>query len=237
MFKQSRRIEGAHEEGIWSLDWRENNIFTGSLDGTIKLWSASIKPDGAAGENFEIIVKNVTETRRSGVTSIITTNKADIAISCFQDGFIKFLSASDLTEIGAIEAGLLEAWTLCISPDDEVIASGTGRGTINIWSCENKAKVTSLNTSGKFVLNSCFSPDGAKLVSSSMDGTIYFFDIATQQLIQKVEPHALPVRKINFSADGNLLFSASDDRHVSVFDIRSGIVINSFSHSGTIYVH
>ena len=35
-----------------------------------------------------------------------------------------------------------------------------------------------------------------------------------------------------FSSDGGLLFTASDDRHMGIFDVKTGLNVNTFSHSG-----
>ena len=57
-------------------------------------------------------------------------------------------------------------------------------------------------------------------------------DLASAQVQHKIDAHFLPARKVAYSADGGLLFTASDDRHIGVFDARTGLAINSFSHSG-----
>ena len=145
---------------------------------------------------------------------------------------IRFYSLPTLEEIDIIDAGLLEAWTICLSPHDDVLVAGNHRGAVNIWSMqEGRELVTTLETNNKFILSTAFSPD-LKLATAGIDGNINIFDITTRQIIHQIGAHALPARCVTFSQQGNLVFSASDDRHVSVFDVVSGTVINTFSHAG-----
>ena len=146
--------------------------------------------------------------------------------------FNRFYNLPDLEEIGIIDAGLLEAWTICLSPHDDVLVAGNHRGDVNIWSMqEGRELVTTLETNNKFILSTAFSPD-LKLATAGIDGNINIFDITTRQIIHQIGAHALPARSVTFSQQGNLVFSASDDRHVSVFDVVSGTVVNTFSHAG-----
>lgn len=38
-----RKVDKAHEEGIWSVAWRRNKIITGSADGKIKCWNEQLE--------------------------------------------------------------------------------------------------------------------------------------------------------------------------------------------------
>jgi WD repeat-containing protein 61 len=138
-----------------------------------------------------------------------------------------------MKEVSSISPGLLDAWNVCLSPTDDVLVSGTHRGTVNVWSMEGEHEIVArLETrNNKFILSTMFSCD-LKLATGGIDGFVNIFDIKTQQIVQKIEAHALPIRSVAFSPDGNLLYTASDDRHVSVYDTTSGTLVNSFSQSG-----
>lgn len=157
-----------------------------------------------------------------------------------------------MKEFNKIEAGILESWTVCLSPSDDVLATGTQKGSINIWSMptnqlaatddemlvdsadqpSNKnEKVATLETSNSFILSCIFNVD-AKLACSGMDGMVNVFDVTTQKIMHKIEAHSLPIRSVQYSPDGRLLYTASDDRHVGVYDTTSGTLINTFSHKG-----
>lgn len=211
-----------HRENIWGLTWLNNSLLTGSLDGTIKLWN----------RGNALSCQATSSPQKFGVNSVAAVTDGSIAVASYQNGSIRFFQTSDMAEVASIEPGVLEAWTICLSPNDEVLASGTQSGSVNIWSMqENHEKVVTLQTGNKLILSSQFSID-AKLAASSLDGVLNIFDVSTQSVVHKIDAHSLPARSVVFSPDGRLVYSASDDRHVSVFDTLSGTAVNSFSHKG-----
>jgi WD repeat-containing protein 61 len=144
-----------------------------------------------------------------------------------------FYDLATKKEVHRIDPGMLEAWSICLSPADDVLASGNRNGEINIWSMgEDHEKVASLATSTRrFILSTAFSVQGM-LACTGIDGAATLFDLNTQQAVHRLSSHSLPVRDAAFSPEGTLLFTASDDRHVSVYDVRSGATVSSFSHQG-----
>lgn len=219
MLKPTKRVEGAHKDGIWSVKWSNNLIATGSLDGTSKLW------------NNDLIPLSTSKQQKLGITSIVISIENHFLVSCSQDSHISFMD-NNMNEISSIDPGFLEAWTISLSPHHDVISAGTHRGTISLWSITDRNLLTSLETNNKFVISTDFHPNGTKIASTSIDGYLNIFDLQTSQLISNIEAHAMSTRAVRYSHDGNLLFTASDDRHATVFDTRSNIPINTFSHSG-----
>ena len=221
MHKPSKRLEGAHREAIWSVCWTSaGGVLTGALDGSTKLWNGDLELQGESAH------------QNMGITSVVPFNDGSKAVTCCQDGNISFLGLPSMLQEQAIAAGLQEAWTVCLSPGNDVIASGTHSGSVNIWSVSDCTKAVSIETGCGFIMNSAFHPDGAELATTGTDGILNIIDIATQRVAHKIDAHSLPTRCVKYFPDGDLIMTASDDRHVCVFDTRSGTVINSFSHSG-----
>jgi WD repeat-containing protein 61 len=210
-------------DSIWALCWSKGNVLTGSLDGCVHLW------------DDKLLLQAASTPQKVGITSVTAVADGSIAISSSQDGIIRFYSIPTLQEISTIDAGMLEAWTVCLSPNDDVLVSGAHSGTVNIWSMQpGHEKLATLDTNNSLILDASFSPD-LKLATAGMDGILNVFDMNTQQIIHKVEAHSMPTRSIKFSVDGNLIYTASDDRHVSVYDTVSGAIVNSFSQTGMAY--
>ena len=121
---------------------------------------------------------------------------------------------------------------MCLSPNDDVLASGTQKGHIQIWSMQDSHElVGTLETGNKMVLSTAFNID-AKLVSASIDGYVNLFDVSTQTVLHNFRAHALPIRSVCFSPGGKVIYTASDDAHVAVHDVNSGKLIQQFSHKG-----
>lgn len=246
LVKPSLKAEAIHSENVWALAWSNDRIVTGSLDGTVKLWEC----------NSAISLHATSKPYRFGVTSIASTQDGLIVVASYQNGIISFMSGNDMKEFNKVEAGLMETYSICLSPNDDVLATGTQKGHINIWSMPSpqllsvndnddmfldpaasninnhkNEKVATLETNNNFILSCIFNVD-AKLAVSSFDGMVNVFDVMTQKIVHKIQAHALPVRSVKYSPDGRLLYTASDDRHVGVYDTVSGTVINNFSHKG-----
>ena len=106
-------------------------------------------------------------------------------MSCTQDSLIRIFDVeNEMRILGEINAGNLEAWTACMSPNDDVIAAGSHTGAINFYSVEKKEHLgVRLETGNKLIMSSTFSPDGTKIASVSYDGFMYIHDISSAQLL------------------------------------------------------
>lgn len=220
MFKPTKRIEGAHEEGVWAVNWKGEHICTGSLDGTVKLWSNNLS------------LTTTSSPQKLGITSVSILNDGSSVVSCCQDSTIQLHDIADLKSTKLICPSLLEAWTVSVSPCDLLVAGGSQTGTVNMWSTKDQTKVSSFSTGKKLIMDTAFSPCGNKLAAVGVDGMLHIFDVQSEKLLLQTEAHSLPARCVRFSPDGNLVFTASVDRHVNVFDLSNEIAVNSFSHSG-----
>jgi WD repeat-containing protein 61 len=221
-----------HADGVWAVSWiGSEKIITGSLDGSLRLW------------NSRGLDKPLCSTTRQrvGLTSVAATRDGLNAVACYQDAMIRKFKIEESEDGGnafveedPINPGMLEAYSICLSPGDDVVAAGTQAGKVNIWSMENNESVLTLDTKSKFVLSTKFSSneDSPLLAASSVDGAVNVFDISQSTVIHKVSTHSLPVRSVSFSPNGRLVYSASDDRHVSVYDCNSNKIVANFSHAG-----
>lgn len=218
--------EQAHVNCIWGLNWQGDDLYTGGLDGIYKRWNVGVD---------EIVERYSSGKAMTGVTSIAVVKDGSMSVVCHQHSLIRFFDNASNTEIAQIDPGLLEAWTISISPGDDILAAGTYKGDVNIWSMQDDhEKLTTLSTQSKFIVSLAFNVKGG-LATAGIDGMVSIFDVQTQNVVSKLDAHAMPIRSIAFSPDGNLLYTASDDRHIKVHDLRNGTVINSFSHFGLLH--
>ncbi|KAG8780840.1 hypothetical protein FRC12_022522 [Ceratobasidium sp. 428] len=143
------------------------------------------------------------------------------------------------------DAALLAAWrapdsVLCVaySPDGAHIASGSTKGTVQIWDTRSWQMLRQSSpdrTSG--VSSIAYSPDGACIVSGSYDNTIRIWDAHTGQMLgQPLEGHTSDVMSVVYSPDGSRVISGSFDKTVRIWDSYTGQMVGRPLEGHTDYV-
>jgi WD40 repeat protein/uncharacterized protein YgiM (DUF1202 family) len=115
-----------------------------------------------------------------------------------------------------------EIFALAFSPDDRLLASGSGDNVIRLWDYATGREVRSLRGHVGAVRAVAFSPDGRQLISGGSDNTIRVWDAASGQ-----EQKALPnrfgaTRAVAVSPDGQWIATGGDDGTVRIWDWAAG---------------
>ncbi len=125
--------------------------------------------------------------------------------------------------------------TLAISPDGQVLVSGSADKTLRLWDLPTGKCLGSLNLHGQTVLAVAISPDGKWLASSSMADPIILWDLTTGQEHQRLFGHDTRVDALAFSADGTLLISGGGDGLLRIWTVDTGAVVKVLTgHTGKI---
>ena len=129
-----------------------------------------------------------------------------------------------------------QVYSVAISPDGQILASGSVDNTIKLWSLSNGKPLRTLSGHSSKVRSLAISPDGQKIVSGSWDGTIKLWNLHTGQLLKTLSGHTDGVLSVAISRDGQTLASSSADKTIKLWNLRTGQLLRTLSgHSGWVY--
>ncbi|MEZ4861100.1 MAG: NB-ARC domain-containing protein [Caldilineaceae bacterium] len=152
------------------------------------------------GFDFSQLVLRQADLRQAHLPSVNLT-KADVSQSLFTEPM----------EI---------ARCLHISPDGQLLATGTANGQIQLWRLADHQLIRELPAHIGPIYTVAFSPDGRWLASGGADNMVYLWELATGECRCRLHGHAGEVLLVAFTADGATLFSLSHDNTLCLWEMQ-----------------
>jgi WD40 repeat protein len=129
-----------------------------------------------------------------------------------------------------------EVYSVAISPDGQILVSGSVDKKIKLWSMPDGKPLKTLPAHQDKVMSVAISPDGGIIASGSKDGSIKLWNLKTGQLLRALSGHSEYVLSVAFSPDGQTIATSSADKTVKLWDVRTGKQVRSLSgHSNWVY--
>jgi len=100
---------------------------------------------------------------------------------------------------------------VALSPDGQLLASGSWDNTIKIWNLGSGRLLRTLTGHSDSVLSVALSPDGQLLASGSWDNTIKIWNLGSGRLLRTLTGHSDWINSVAISPNGQLLASGSRD--------------------------
>jgi WD40 repeat protein len=199
---QCLEVLGPLEDEVTAVVWGPDGRMATLAKGMVRVW------DLARGAAVAEIYAG-TATARCVSWVGVPGPGGRLAIGC-GDGCIRLLTP------GASLLGLLgghAGQVSCVAQtvDGTVIASGSDRGDLALWSGRELALLARLKGHQGAVRAVACSPDGRWLASAGDDSTVRLWDIAGRAPAAVLRDHRRGVSEVTFSPDGGMLASRGED--------------------------
>ena len=113
-------------------------------------------------------------------------------------------------------------WAIAVSPNGQLVASGTTDGSIQVLDMETGDVLYTLSGHSGPVGALAISPNGRLLVSGSGDRSLKVWDLWSGKLIKMLYGHKAWVYGVAFSPDGQTVASVSRDQTLRLWDVETG---------------
>lgn len=217
-------------------------IFTGMLDGSVRMW------DAVTGDELRKFVDTtnflpITNVAVSPDETRVAATKGGASIYGDPLGAVTVWdtqTTARLLKLSPISCTYANA--VAFSPDSRRIATGSGAthscsdGT-QLWDAATGQQLRRFTGQGNAVTSVAFSPDGKWLAAGGTDYTTRIWDVESGAEIQRLAGHSAPVWSLSWSLDGTRLLTASgsdgtrSDFTVRMWDTSSGAELRRFANA------
>ena len=160
----------------------------------------------------------------------ITSDCAKVASNSYSDVVLWNLESGELDTVFEGHTDIVH--TLCISPDDQILASGSNDKTIKLWGLKwfKTCLYTHQEEKTRFIVYR-LAPIANYLLpvvrininpTKGKRTSIYLWNVRTGELVSTLTGHELRINSVAFSPDGKTIASGSNDLTVRVWDVETG---------------
>ncbi|KAJ2298270.1 hypothetical protein IWW55_004522 [Coemansia sp. RSA 2706] len=202
------RWEAAHPESIYCLQFdRENRLFTGSRDHTVRIWHLS--------ETGSQITQLATLVGHAGSVLTLQADGATLATGS-SDATVCVWDLKTCT----IQRRLQHAdAVLSLRFSDRWLVTACKDRVLHVWR-RDQDYAHAFELAGHAVAINAISLHGDMLVSASGDRTVRLWDLATRTCVRTLDEHTRGVATLDF--DGAYIVSGSSDRSIRIWNARTG---------------
>lgn len=232
-------------------------LYSGSIDGTVRFWdcwtgseirniaahtggvnSISLSKDGKilASGSYDNSAKTWNTLTGTHITSFRGSRSQIFAVEISADGST-LVSASESGSVRIWSPGgrVLHhingsggaVWCLAMSPDGEIIASGTYAGTVNLNYVRSGEFIRSLELGEGVVMGLVWSPDGQRLYCGSRNGQVSVWDVARNRM---QDLPGTDTRTVAISPDGRTVAAGFESGEIKAWDESGRELMNVQAH-------
>jgi WD40 repeat protein/mono/diheme cytochrome c family protein len=148
---------------------------------------------------------------------------------------------ADGTLVRKFEGHFDALYSVVLSPDGKLLATGSYDQKIKLWDTATGAEVRALTGHNGAVYGLAFRPDGKVLASASGDRTVKLWEIATGKRLDTFSQPTKEQYTVAFSPDGRRLVAGGVDNRIRLYAVSAGAVEGTnqlleskFAHEGAV---
>ena len=133
-------------------------------------------------------------------------------------------------QVNVLEGHQDKVRSICITPDDTRIISGSNDKTVRVWDRENGLNILTLQGHTDAVRTVCMSTTGDQIISGGQDCMIRLWDLDTGAAIRILEGHEYWVRCLCTIPGTPLIVSGSSDGTVRIWNMSANPLLASYDN-------
>ncbi|GAB4291522.1 MAG: hypothetical protein Fur0025_26780 [Oscillatoriaceae cyanobacterium] len=241
MISPKKTLAG-HSQQVRSVAFSPDGqtLASGSLDGTIKLW------DLAKGQTRQTLKADTAPGEMVYSLLAISPDGEILASNSGSRGSIEIWNLKSGKLVQKVQAQTAGVAAIAISPNGDILATGSPDGTIQLWNLPSGTQIKSFSLHIGPVQALAISPNGETLATGFQNGSINLSPLNpgndsppedNQELPNKLMlGHVNNINSVAFSPDGKILASGSADNTIKLWDVTTRQLRYTLSsNQGVIY--
>jgi WD40 repeat protein len=158
-------------------------------------------------------------------------------ITCSLDASLRLWDLKSGTQIGEDwRDGYSGVWSMALSPNGEIVASGCNDGKVRLWDVETRKVICKLTGHSNVVCALCWRADGERVASGSWNGTARVWDVKRGKNILTIKTGHHWVNAVMYSPDSSKLATGGDKENaVKIWDAKTGKLLNTLKHDSMVW--
>lgn len=156
-------------------------------------------------------------------------------------GEIDLWNISDGTQLKQLLGHSDTVYSVAMSPDSRILASGGFDNKIILWDTESGRQLRTLDGHNGAMLGLAFRPDGKVLASASGDRTAKLWDVVTGERLDTFGESLKELSAIRFTANGQRVIAGGGDNRIRIWRVSptakegsNKLLVAQFAHQGSI---